>query len=171
LALLTSGNRKEEIAQAKAAFDAAEADARSAQANLAESEVRAPVAGQIEAVPVTGGDLVNAGATLVRIDDPADIWLRVYVPESKIADVNVGDTADLRVDGLHNSPLEEGPGEVLAATVESVGSKGEFTPANLQTPDERGKQVFVVRLRLTNPNARIKAGMYATVVKIGNWQP
>jgi HlyD family secretion protein len=53
----------------------------------------------------------------------------------------------------------------VSAEVESVASRGEFTPANLQTPEERGKQVFGIRLRLKQPDARVKAGMYATVVE------
>ena len=162
LALMTSGNRKEDIAQAKAAYLAAEADAKSAAVNLSESEVRAPVGGQVEAVPVTNRDLVNAGQSLVRVDDPTDIWLRVYVPESKLASLKVGDAASLRVDGVAGT---------VPAVVESVGVKGEFTPANMQSPDERGKQVFAVRLRLRQADARVKAGMFATVVRLGDWQP
>ena len=44
-------------------------------------------------------------------------------------------------------------------------------PANLQTPSDRGKQVFAVRLRLKRPDARVKAGMYTTVKQIGKWRP
>jgi HlyD family secretion protein len=91
--------------------------------------------------------------------DPNDIWIRVYVPESRLAEVRPGSGATLRVDGV--------PG-TLDAVVESVSQRGEFTPANLQTPDERGKQVFGVRLRLRRPDSRIKAGMYATVTSLGS---
>jgi hypothetical protein len=55
--------------------------------------------------------------------------------------------------------------------VDSVSTQGEFTPANLQTPDDRGKQVFGVRLRLATPDLRVKAGMAATVKQIGGWTP
>ena len=59
----------------------------------------------------------------------------------------------------------------LPVVVESVATQGEFTPANLQTPEERGKQVFAVRLRLSPPDPRVKAGMFATATRIGGWTP
>jgi len=162
LATLNEGSRPEEIAEAKAAFDMAVADARAARVTADESVVIAPVDGVVDSVPIAQGDLVNAGTPLIRLDDPTDIWLRVYVPEAHLADVFVGERADVRVDGVATH---------ASARVESIASTGEFTPANLQTPNDRGKQVFALRLRLTNADRRIKAGMYATVVRIGNWRP
>jgi multidrug resistance efflux pump len=94
------------------------------------------------------------------MSDPNDLWLRVYLPESKMAKVKVGNDAELHVDGI---------AEPVAAVVESIATKGEFTPANLQSPDERGKQVFAIRLRLKRSDARVKSGMYATVKRMGQW--
>ena len=99
-------------------------------------------------------------ATVLRMTDPSDIWIRVYVPEASLAKLTVGSDAALRIDGIP---------EPVPAVVESIATRGEFTPANLQTPDERGKQVFGVRLRLKQPDPRVKAGMYATVKQLGQW--
>ncbi len=162
LAELRAGNRREQIAQSRAAAQSARDTARGAQANLAERIVRAPESGVVERIPVAIGDLVASGAMVVRMSDPNNIWLRIYVPEAELAQVRVGSGAELRVDGV--------PGPV-AAYVESVATQGEFTPANLQSPEERGKQVFAVRLRLRHPDPRIKAGMYVTVTRIGGWVP
>jgi len=161
LAELRAGSRKEQIAQAQAAAKAALATAKSSKANLEEWVVRAPQDGIVESIPVSMGDLVNANSTLLRLDDPRDIWVRVYVPEAQLARVTVGSDAVLRVDGIT---------EPVAGTVESVATRGEFTPANLQTPEERGKQVFAVRIRLKRPDPRVKAGMYTTVQRIGDWR-
>jgi len=67
----------------------------------------------------------------------------------------------LKIDGLNGD---------TEGIVESIATDGEYTPANLQTPEERGKQVFAVRIRLTKPNAAIKAGMTATVKSLGSWK-
>ncbi|MBX7134833.1 MAG: efflux RND transporter periplasmic adaptor subunit [Fimbriimonadaceae bacterium] len=104
--------------------------------------------------------MVSPGTPLLRIDDPEDIWLRVYVPEVHLAKVKVGDPAKIEVDGIEGW---------LSADVESIAVEGEYTPANLQTPSERGRQVFAVRLRLRAPDRRIKAGMYASVRRLGQW--
>jgi HlyD family secretion protein len=116
----------------------------------------------VERLLVAQGDLVGRGTPVIRLTDPTDLWLRVYVPEASLAQVTVGDDAVLRVDGIR---------EELEARVESIASRGEFTPANLQTAEERDRQVFAVRLRLQKPDRRVKAGMVATVLSVGNYAP
>jgi HlyD family secretion protein len=102
------------------------------------------------------GDLVQPGALVIRMANPRDLWVRIYVPEANLARFSVGREVPLQIDGVP---------EPVPARVESVAPRGEFTPANLQTPEERGKQVFGVRLRLKRPDTRVKAGMYATVLE------
>jgi multidrug resistance efflux pump len=159
LAQLQAGARSEEVAQARAGARAAQAQAGSATKRLEELTVRAPKAGVVERILVAQGDLASATIPVVQFSDPTDIWLRVYVPETSLGSIRPGSAAVLSVDGI--------PGAV-EAVVESVSTQGEFTPANLQTPEERGKQVFAVRLRLKRPDPRIKAGMAATVTRLGS---
>ena len=113
----------------------------------------------MDRILVAVGDVVGPGSPVARVDDPTDLWIRVYVPESLLARVKTGNDASLRVDGIDAA---------LPAFVESIASQGEFTPANLQTPDERGKQVFEIRLRLKKPDPRVKAGMFASVSSLGD---
>lgn len=96
------------------------------------------------------------------MSDPSDLHLRVYVPEGNLASVHVDGPVKIEIDGMK---------EWLDGIVESVATQGEFTPANLQTPEERGKQVFSVRIRLAKPNSAVKPGMAATVRRIGTWEP
>ncbi|AIE86274.1 HlyD family secretion protein [Fimbriimonas ginsengisoli] len=158
LAQLREGNRPEEVAQARAAARAARAQAGSAKDKLQELVVRAPKDGVVERILVADGDLAGSAIPVVQFSDPSDIWLRVYVPEASLATVHPGGAAVLTIDGIPSS---------VDAVVESVATQGEFTPANLQTTEERGKQVFAVRLRLRRPDSRVKAGMAATVRRIG----
>ncbi|MBI1332839.1 MAG: HlyD family efflux transporter periplasmic adaptor subunit [Armatimonadetes bacterium] len=160
LALLKAGNRKEDIAAAKAAWQAAQAQLVSSEAVVGERKIIAPKGGLIERIDIADGDLVAAGAPVVEMSDPDDIWIRVYLPEAQLAKVKVGDDATLLIDGIAD-PLE--------ATVDAISHQGEFTPANLQTPNERGKQVFGIRLRLKKADPRVRAGMYATAKRIGQW--
>jgi len=160
LASLRNGTRHEEIAQAEAAAAAATHAAHASRSRAAESTLVAPMDGIVDRLMIAKGDLVVAGAPVVQMSDPADIWLRVYLPENQLTKVKIGDSASLRVDGLDH-PVE--------AVVESVSSQGEFTPANLQTPEERGKQTFAVRLRLKRADPHIRAGSAASVVQMGQW--
>jgi multidrug resistance efflux pump len=160
LAELEKGSRPEDIAKAKAARNQAAHQAQSVKANLEERNVFAPTDAVIERILVADGDVVAAGTPVAQLSTPSDIWLRVYLPEADLSKVKVGDSAELRIDGIAGS---------VEAVVESIANKGEFTPANLQSPEERGKQVFAVRLRLRKPDSRVKAGMFATVKQVGRW--
>lgn len=157
---LKFGSRKEQIAQAQAAASAAKSGKKGSLAVAEDRLVRAPVDGVIERLLAARGDLVGAGTPVAVLSDPSDVWLRVYLPESDLAKVKVGDRAEIRVDGI---------GQSVEGRVETIATQGEYTPSNLQAPEERGKQVFAIRLRLVRPDPRVKAGMSASVKKVGDW--
>jgi multidrug resistance efflux pump len=157
---LKRGNRPEEIVKAKLAAEQAAAQTKSLSDTVEERVVYAPTDGVIDHVLVGEGDLVAAESPIIQMSNPSDIWVRVYIPESDLSKVMVGDSADLVFDGISKT---------LPGKVESVGARGEFTPGNLQSPEERAKQVFAVRIRLVHPDSRIKAGMYVTVKRVGRW--
>lgn len=158
LAESVAGSRPEVVDQARAAAQAARLRAEGGAAVVEDRFVRAPFDGVLDRVLVAKGDLVVAGTPIVRVSDPTDVWIRVYVPESDLAGWSPGKRVPLRVDGI---------AEAVEARVESVATQGAFTPANLQSPEDRGRQVFAVRLRTAARDARIKAGMAASVVTGG----
>jgi len=158
---LRAGTRKERIAQAGAYAKASEAGAKNQELVASENVLKAPFDGVVERLLIAEGDLLPPNANAFILANPTDIWLRVFLPEKQLAKVKVGDEAILRVDGVS---------EPVTAVVESIATQGEFTPANLQTPEERGKQVFAIRIRLKTPDPRVKAGMYATVKSVGTWK-
>ncbi|MBQ7567746.1 HlyD family efflux transporter periplasmic adaptor subunit, partial [bacterium] len=160
LRLMKNGYRPQEIAKAKSAVQTAELNLKAAEERLQEYIVTAPLDGCVEAKLTAAGDLVNAGTSLMRLSDPKDIWLKVYMAQDKLHLVKVGDAAKLTIDGQKG---------LYDAHVEAIATSGEFTPINLQTPEERGRQVFAVKLRLDQPNPSIKAGMAATVKSVGLW--
>jgi HlyD family secretion protein len=158
---LQRGNRWEDVAKAKAAQQQATLQTKSQAENLAERTIVSPIDGRVDRVLAADGDLVAANSNVIQLSDPTDIWVRVYFPEDQLSRVKTGDSADLGVDGV--------PGEVQGL-VESIDQNGQLTPANLQSPDERAKQVFGIRIRLAKPDSRVKAGMYVTVKGLGAWK-
>ena len=151
---LRNGVTREQRAQKRAAMQAAEASLRSQRDRVDERLVKAVEAGEVERIPVAVGDLVNPGATLLRLANPRDVWMRVYVPEAKLAQIRVGGPVQIAVDGL---------GVQLKGHIESINTRGEFKPANLQSSEERARQVFGVKVRLDAPDERVKPGLYADV--------
>lgn len=162
LELSLNGTRKEDIEAQEAVLRSRRMQLRAAQARLREFKVLSPVNGRVEAELTAAGNLTSAGQGLLRLADPDDIWIKVYLPQTELGKIKPGDDAVLRVDGLG--------GERIPARIDSIASQGEFTPVNLQTPLERGRQVFAVKLRLKNPDSRIKAGMTASAESMGEWK-
>ena len=152
--LKKNGSRVEEIAEAEAGVTTAEAGMRAIERQIEELDVKAPIDGAIEAIDLQPGDLVGANAPVISIMDLTQLWVRAYLPENKLA-VKIGDPVEVTVDSY--------PGERFAAKVTFVSRQAEFTPGNVQTPEERSKQVFRIKVMLEAGRDRLRPGMAADV--------
>jgi multidrug resistance efflux pump len=152
--LVERGPREEEIRQARANFQAARARLEVIETQLAEMVVTSPADAVVEVFDVRPGNLVTASKPLATLIEP-DLWVRVYVPESQIGLVRLGQDVRVRVDSF--------PGRDFRGAVEQINRKAEFTPRNVQTPEERVNQVLGVKVRLDNREGLLRAGMAADV--------
>ena len=94
---------------------------------------------------------------MVRILSAADLWVKVYVPETELGKTRLDQAAEVTVDSY--------PGRRFKGKVYYIASQSEFTPRNVQSIDERRHQVFGIKVRVTDPAAGgvLKSGMSATV--------
>jgi HlyD family secretion protein len=127
-----------------------------ARANLAERLIIAPTNGTIVSRPVEAGDVVNPGTPIFQLVDMNRLYVKVYIPEPEIAKLKLGDPADVFVDAF--------AGRSFAARISKISDQAEFTPKNVETPEERLKLVFGVELALVNPDRVLKPGMPADCV-------
>jgi HlyD family secretion protein len=146
--LLQEGTRPEQIAQSRAQL--AETDAQ-----LAEMRVTAPGPSVLESLSVKVGDVLSANQEVAALLLPQHLWVRVYVPETWLGFIKVGQQVRLRVDSFG--------GRDFSGEVEQVRRKAEFTPRNVQTVEDRVKQVFGVKIRIKNDGDQLRAGMSADV--------
>jgi multidrug resistance efflux pump len=149
------GFRVEEVAAARAEVARAEGALREARARHRERQVLAPAAAVVEALDVRPGDLIPPNTPVATLLERDQLYVRIYIPETRIGHVRVSQRAEVRVDSF--------PGRVFAAEVEQINQKAEFLPRNVQTREERVHQVFGVKLRIDDPERRIRAGMAADV--------
>jgi multidrug resistance efflux pump len=152
--LRRQGYRPEDIAQARAAMEAAQATRRALDRQLEELTIRAPVAATVEAVELQPGDLVGANAPVLSLLDARTLWVRAYVPENRLT-IQVNQKVRVTVDSF--------PGEPFAGHISYIARQAEFTPGNVQTPEERSKQVFRIKVTLDEGLDRLKPGMSADV--------
>ncbi len=144
-----------EAAQMK--INQARAQLADIDAQLKEMQVLAPSESILEVLNVKVGDILvppfnQEVATLIL---PQHLWIRVYVPEPWLGLIKIGDQVRLRVDSF--------PGKDFPGVVEQINRQAEFTPRNVQTVEDRIKQVFGVKVRLPNNDDRLRAGMAADV--------
>jgi len=145
--------RRQQLAAAEAALAQARAALRYVQVIAGHNLVVAPRDAVVQAKNVEEGEVVAAGTALYTLVDPRDIWLRAYVPEDQIGRVAVGQAVQVAIDSF--------PGRVFAGRVTEVSSKGEFTPGNVQTREDRVKLTFSVKIQLDNRDDSLKPGMPA----------
>jgi HlyD family secretion protein len=136
--------------QAYAVFDEAESI-------LKDLTITAPTSGTVTTRMVDTGEVVAAGAPLLELVDLDHLYLKVYVPEMQIGKVRLDLPARIYTDAFPEQPFD--------ATVRYIASKAEFTPKEVQTPDERVKLIYAVKLYLhDNPDHRLTPGLPADAI-------
>ena len=147
--LLLAGTRPERIAQARAQL--AELDTQ-----FREMKISAPTNCVLEVLNVKLGDVLAPNQPVATLLFTNHIWVRVFAPEPWLGHIKLGDAVKVRVDAF--------PEKDFAGAVEQIQRSAEFTPRNVQTVDERVKQVFGVKVKLDNAEDKLRAGMAADVV-------
>jgi HlyD family secretion protein len=105
---------------------------------------------------VRKGDVLPPGAPVARLHRAGDLWIKVFVPETEMGKVAVGQSAEATVDSF--------PGKRFRGTVSWIAAQAEFTPRNVQSAEERRHQVFAVKVVVADPDGVFKSGMAAEVV-------
>jgi len=147
---LVAGPRRQEIEAARAQRAAAEARVAAVEQQIVDATVTAPRAGVITRRVAEPGEVLRAGATIAVLTDIARPWLTVWIDEPNLSRVDLGDPVEVRVDGSDRS---------FEGIVTFISPVAEFTPKNVQTPDERAKLVFRVKVALDNRDGVFKPGM------------
>ena len=133
------------------------AEIEEVKAQLAESTIRAPARAIIDVLPVRKGDVLAPNQTVARILKLDDLWVKIFVPETELGKLRLGQIVHVTVDAY--------PGRRFQGTIYYIASQSEFTPRNVQSIDERRHQVFAIRVRVTDSAAEgvLKSGLAATV--------
>jgi HlyD family secretion protein len=149
---LVAGPRRQEIEAARAQRASAEAMVAAVEQQITDATVLAPSDGVITTRIAEPGEILPPGATIAVLTDIARPWLTVWIDEPSLSQVTLGQSVTVRVDGSDRD---------FEGTVTFVSPVAEFTPKNVQTPDERAKLVFRVKVQLANPDGIFKPGMPA----------
>ena len=154
LASLKRGARREERDTASVRAEAAEATVTLEDERLERTLLRAPIEGRVLDRHIELGEVVSAGAPVVTLADTHRPYADVFVPQAELSGIELGTRAELSVDS------ERTP---FAGRVEHVSRRTEFTPRYLFSERERPNLVVRVRVRIDDPEQRLRAGVPARV--------
>jgi HlyD family secretion protein len=152
----TSSGRRGEIAAQSAAVDAAQAALAQAKWRLAQRAVAAPAAGVIADTLARPGETIAAGAPVVSLLPPENIFVRFFVPEPELSRLHVGDRVTLVCD---NCPPD------MTGTLTFISPQAEYTSPFIYSESTNSKFVFLAQATPTPSEAsRLNPGEPVTVV-------
>jgi HlyD family secretion protein len=140
LRLLEEGSRREQIQQARDEVARARTVLEQAQVQAAEAEIRAPAEGIVLHRLAEPGLLLAAGQSALTLAFADRLYVRVFVPETRLGQVRQGAPATVRVDAF--------PGEEFAGRVSEISPEAEFTPKAVETRRERVNLVYPAKVDL-----------------------
>ena len=147
--------QEKSLAASESRIVQARAQLEDIEAQLREMRVLAPSDCVVEILHVRVGDVLPPNREVATLILPHYLWVRVYVPQPWLGLIKLGDEVQVRVDSFSD--------EVFKGLVEQINRQAEFTPRNVQTVEDRIRQVFGVKIRLENRDDKLRAGMSADV--------
>lgn len=120
-----------------------------------DQQILSPVDGIILEKIHETGEVLSAGTPVFIVGDPKKIWVRLYVPGSQINLVQIGQPAEVKLDGL--------PDKSFKGKVTYIAFQAEFTPRNVQTQEERITQTYAVKVTLEPAEMLLRPGVPADV--------
>jgi HlyD family secretion protein len=134
LQLAKEGFRKYQTQQAREDVTRAQAQLRESQSLASESELRAPGDAIVLHRLVEPGQLLGAGTPALTLAFTTRLYVRTFVPETKLGLVHQGQTAEVVVDAF--------PGRTFPAHISEISMDAEFTPKAVETRAERINLVY-----------------------------
>ena len=142
---VTDDIRRQQVQQADAQLRQAQAQLRIARQQLADTAVLSPVDGYVTGTPAKVGQVVAPGSPVATIVSLDGVYFEGQVPETEIANVQIGQTATVTLDAV--------PGRTFSGTIVAIDPKAESLG-----------RLFAARIAINNPGSIVKPGMFGEAV-------
>lgn len=153
--LVFEGPRIDQIRSREANTKKISGQIKELQTYVNELTIVSPIDGEISSFDMEVGEIVSANKPILTITDLSDMFVRIYIPVTELSKMTINKILNLKVDSF--------PNETFKGKVVYIGANAIFTPRNIQTPEERTKLVYPVRVKIDNANKKLRDGMYVTV--------
>ncbi|MFN2233709.1 MAG: HlyD family secretion protein, partial [Anaerolineales bacterium] len=146
---------EEQLAVAQSQVNAARTNLEAVQTQLDKLLITTPIDGVVMTRNVEFGEIARAGTSAMTISNLEDRTVKVYIPENRYGQINLGDTAELTTNSFRD--------EIFEAKVVRIADKAEYTPRNVQTAEDRATTVYAIELSVADPEGKLKPGMQVDV--------
>ena len=130
-------------------------DAKVAQINdqIVKSKIINPIKGMVLTKYAEPGEIVSFGKPLYKIANMEEMTLRVYVSETQLSNIKIGQEVNVKIDSGEEMKDYKG-------VISWISASAEFTPKIIQTKEERVNLVYAVKVTVKNDES-LKIGMPA----------
>jgi HlyD family secretion protein len=146
---------RSQVLEAESSHNAAVATVQRIQADIDDTDLKAPVDGRIQYRVAQPFEVVQAGGRVLNMIDLNDVYMTFFLPTKEVGRVPLG--AEVRI------VLDAVPQFVIPAKVTFVADVAQFTPKTVETASEREKLTF--RLKANIPKDLLRK--YVKDVKTG----
>ena len=120
---------------------------------IQKSKITNPIEGTVLTKYAEPNEVTAFGKPLYKIADLSTMELRVYVSETQLANIKIGQKVTVKIDAEKTMKSYDG-------TISWIASEAEFTPKIIQTKEERVALVYAVKVTVKNDDS-LKIGMPA----------
>lgn len=120
---------------------------------IQKSKIINPINGTVLSKYAEPNEVTAFGKPIYKIADISEMTLRVYVSETQLSSIKVGQTVTVKIDADKQM-------KSLSGTIAWIASSAEFTPKIVQTKEERVNLVYAVKVKVKNDGS-LKIGMPA----------
>lgn len=120
---------------------------------IQKSKIINPVNGTVLSKYAEPDEITSFGKPLYKIADLSTMQLRVYVSETQLSNIKIGQEVTIKIDDADTMKSYKGK-------ISWIASEAEFTPKIIQTKEERVALVYAVKVDVKNDGS-LKIGMPA----------
>ncbi|MCJ9670542.1 HlyD family efflux transporter periplasmic adaptor subunit [Neorhizobium sp. SHOUNA12B] len=135
------GAAQSQVVDAEASVEAVQATVARIDADLRDSELKAPRDGRVQYLVAQPGEVVAAGGRVLNILDVGDVYMTFFLPTGEAGRTPIGGEARIVLDAA--------PQYVIPARISFVSDVAQFTPKTVETEEERQKLMFRLRARVS----------------------
>jgi len=150
--------KEKELLALRKSYQGLKEKLKQVEITLGYTRILAPVDGVVLSRVAEPGEILPQGGVAAVMIDPDSLHVKTFVPEQYIGRIFVGMEAEVLSDAYPDSPF--------TGRICYISDRAEFTPKEVQSYEERVKQVFAVKVCFPE-TAEVRKRTYRDVLKKG----